>query len=251
MRMAAYNSTKRIMHLPDHIIFENDFFIAINKPAGLLSIPDREGKEISLKQILQNKYAEIFTVHRLDKNTSGVIAFAKNDTTHKQLSQLFENRNIEKYYYGLVQGKMMQQPGTIDAPIAAHPSQQAKMMVHKKGKPSLTEYEVLETFPLYSWVKFKIHTGRTHQVRVHAQHIGHSIVCDELYGNGTPLYLSSLKRNYHLSKKEEAERPLLTRLALHSAQLKFTLNGEQYNLEAEIPKDLKAVLQQLRKLGDS
>ena len=237
------------MHLPDYIIFENDFLIALNKPTGLLSIPDREGKEISLKQILQNRYGEIFTVHRLDRDTSGVIVFAKDETTHKQLSQIFESRTAEKYYYGLVQGKLQPPSGTIDAPIAEHPSDNGKMRVYKKGKPSLTEYEVIETFPLYSWVKFRIHTGRTHQIRVHAQHTGNSIVCDELYGNATPLYLSSLKRNYHLSKKEETERPLLARLALHSAQLKFTLNGEEYNLEAEIPKDLKAVLQQLRKVN--
>lgn len=237
------------MYLPDYIIFKNDFLIAINKPTGLLSIPDREGKEISLKQILQNRYGEIFTVHRLDKDTSGVIVFAKDETTHKQLSQIFESRAAEKYYYGLVQGKLQPPSGTIDAPIAEHPSGNGKMRVHKKGKPSLTEYEVIETFPLYSWVRFRIHTGRTHQIRVHVQHTGNSIVCDELYGNATPLYLSSLKRNYHLSKKEEAERPLLSRLALHSAQLKFTLNSEEYNFEAEISKDLKAVLQQLRKLN--
>ena len=88
------------------IIFENEFLVAVNKPSGLLSIPDREGKEISLKQILQDKYGEIFTVHRLDKATSGVIVFAKNEDTHKQLSQLFENRETEKIYYGLVHGSV-------------------------------------------------------------------------------------------------------------------------------------------------
>jgi len=88
------------------IIFENDFLVAINKPAGLLSIPDREGKEISLKQILQEKYGQIFTVHRLDKATSGVIVFAKDEETHKQLSLLFESRDTEKIYYGLVHGSV-------------------------------------------------------------------------------------------------------------------------------------------------
>ena len=108
---------------------------------------------------------------------------------------------------------------------------------------------MLENFRLFSWVKFRLHTGRTHQIRVHMQHIGHSIVCDELYGSDEPVYLSSLKRNYHLSKKEESERPILSRLALHSLQLKFDLNGGHYEFESEIPKDLKAMLQQLRKLN--
>ena len=91
------------------IIFENDLLVAVNKPSGLLSIPDREGKEISLKQMLQDKYGEIFTVHRLDKATSGVIVFAKDEATHKQLSQLFENRETEKIYYGLVHGSVSPQ----------------------------------------------------------------------------------------------------------------------------------------------
>ncbi len=228
------------------IIFEDDFLIAINKPSGLLSIPDREGKEISLKTILQNKYGEIFTVHRLDKYTSGVLVFAKDETTHKQLSQLFENRDTEKIYYGLVNGSLTHEHGKIEVPIMRH-SADRKMCISEKGKPSLTEYQVLENFKRFSWVKFIIHTGRTHQIRVHAQYIGNSIVCDELYGSPEPVFVSALKRKYHLSKKEEAEKPILSRLALHAASLKFYLHKE-YFFEAPVPKDLKALLQQLRKL---
>lgn len=230
------------------IIFESDFLIAVNKPAGLLSIPDREGKEISLKQILLEKRDEIFTVHRLDKATSGVIVFAKNETTHKQLSQLFENRETEKIYFGLVHGSISTVKGKIDEPLMPHPSGNGKMMIHTKGKPSLTEYEVLENFKRFCWIKFKIHTGRTHQIRMHAQFIGHSILCDELYGDGKPVFLSSLKKKYNLSKNELEEKPILSRLALHSASLKFILNNEEYFFEAPLPKDLKALLQQLRKL---
>ena len=121
-------------------------------------------------------------------------------------------------------------------------------MVHAKGKPSLTDYEVQENFQLYSWVKFRIHTGRTHQIRVHMQSIGNPIVCDELYGNPEPVYISKLKRNYNLSKNELEEQPILKRLALHSALLEFTHNDELFSLEAPLPKDLRALLQQLRKL---
>jgi 23S rRNA pseudouridine1911/1915/1917 synthase len=228
-------------------IFENENFIVINKPAGLLSIPDRTQSEISLKDLLINQYGEIFTVHRLDKETSGVILFAKNEETHKQLSELFESRDVEKYYFGLVHGKVQNTRGSVDSPIMEHPAKKGKMVTHVKGKPSLTDYEVVEIFRLFSWLKFRIHTGRTHQIRVHMQQIGHSIVCDELYGSAEPVLISALKCNYHLSKKEEAEKPILARLALHSSQLIFDLNGEHYEFEAEIPKDLKATLQQLRK----
>ena len=229
-------------------IFEDDLLIAINKPSGLLSIPDREGKEVSLKQILQYTYDEIFIVHRLDKATSGVIVFAKDKNTHKQLSLLFENHATEKTYYGLVHGSVLPAAGKIDEPVMQHPSANGKMILHTKGKSSLTEYEVIEDFKFFSWVKFKIHTGRTHQIRIHAQSIGHSIICDELYGDGKPVFVSSFKRKYKLSKQEETEKPILSRLALHSALLKFTLNNKEYFFEAPLPKDLKALLQQLKKL---
>lgn len=233
------------MHLD--IIFENEQFIAINKPSGLLSIPDRLGQEISVKDLLKQKLGSIYTVHRLDRDTSGVIVFAKTEEAHKELSQLFEGREMEKYYVGLVYGQMMNSSGTIDAPIMEHPGKTTKMMTHAKGKLSLTDYEVLESFRLYSWVQFRIHTGRTHQIRVHMQHIGHSIVCDEIYGDAKPVLLSSLKKNFKLAKIAEEEKPILARLALHSYRLKFTLGGETFELEALLPKDLRAVLQQLRK----
>jgi 23S rRNA pseudouridine1911/1915/1917 synthase len=231
------------------IIFENEQFIAINKPSGLLSIPDRIGEETSLKKLLIGKYGSIYTVHRLDKDTSGIIIFAKDEATHKQLSQLFEGREMEKYYLGLVYGSMINPSGSIDAPIMEHPGKTSKMMTHAKGKPSLTDYEVLESFRLFSWLQFRIYTGRTHQIRVHMQHLGHAIVCDELYGDPKPVLLSSLKRNFKLSKHDEEERPMLHRLALHSNRLKFSLNGEEFDLQAELPKDLRAILQQLRKLN--
>lgn len=231
---------------PD-IIFENDQFVAVNKPSGLLSIPDRLGQELSLKDLLKSKYGDIYTVHRLDKDTSGIIVFAKDEETHKQLSQLFEGREVEKFYLGLVHGKLMNENGSVDAAIMEHPGKTGKMVTHVKGKVSLTDYTVLESFRLYSWLQFQIHTGRTHQIRVHMQHIGHPIVCDELYGDPAPILLSALKKKFKLSKDAEEERPLMSRLALHSHRLTFTLNEEKFELEAELPKDLRAMLQQLRK----
>lgn len=237
-----------MLNIDEYIIQEDKDLVAINKPSGLLTIPGREGKEISLKQILKNKYGEIFTVHRLDKGTSGIMVFAKNEITHKYLSQQFENRETKKIYTGLVLGSPTEKKGMINEPIAEHPFKKGMMAVYKKGKESSTEYELIESFRLFSWMQFRILTGRTHQIRVHMKHIGHPIVCDELYGDGKPVYLSSIKRkNFNLSKNEESEKPILSRLALHSAQLKFQLFNKYYFLEAPLPKDLRALLNQLNK----
>jgi 23S rRNA pseudouridine1911/1915/1917 synthase len=237
-----------MLKIDEHILEEDENLVAINKPSGLLTIPDREGKEISLKQILKAKYGDIFTVHRLDKDTSGIVVFAKNEGSHKQLSQLFEARETIKIYNGFVLGSPSQKTGTINEPIAEHPVKKGLMTVHKKGKESITEYEVLDSFKLYSWMQFKILTGRTHQIRVHMKHLGNPIVCDELYGDGKPVFISSIKRKkFNLAKAEDEERPILSRLALHSLKLKFELNNKTYDLEAEPPKDMRALLQQLRK----
>jgi len=236
------------MKLAELIIFEDEDFIALNKPSGLLSIPDREGKEISLKSLLQEKYNNIFTVHRLDKDTSGLIVFAKNETAHRHLSMQFEERQTEKIYKGLVIGSPAISKGSIDLPIAENMVTRGTMIINRRGKQSLTDYEVLEDFGSYAWMQFRIHTGRTHQIRVHMKDMGHPIVCDELYGDGKPLLLSSLKSKFKLSKSELEERPLLNRLALHASRLSFTRpNGEKVELEADLHKDLRASLQQLTK----
>ena len=229
------------------IVFENNNFVAVNKPAGMLSVPDRTQSEISLKDILIEKYGTIFTVHRLDKETSGIILFAKDEISHKYLSKAFEEKTVKKYYVGLVHGTPPQS-GTIDGPIMEHPVQKGLMIVNRKGKPSLTDYELQESFGKYSLVKFRIHTGRTHQIRVHAKNIGYPIACDPLYGDGKPILLSSIKKKYNLSKNEEEERPILNRVALHSYQLKFTdADGNAFDLVAELPKDIRALVQQMKK----
>ncbi len=236
------------MKIEEHIISENENFVAINKPSGLLTIPDREGKEISLRQLLKQKYGDAFTVHRLDRDTSGIVVFAKNEETHKHLSQQFEHRETDKIYYGLVLGTPAQSSGVINEPISEHPSKKGFMSVYKKGKESITEYEVEQNFRLYSWMRFRILTGRTHQIRVHMKHLGHPVVCDPLYGDGKPVFISALKSKFNLSQKEEEERPLLNRLALHSALLRFKTEDEKdLTLEAPLPKDLKAILNQLNK----
>ncbi|MEO7982844.1 MAG: RNA pseudouridine synthase [Bacteroidota bacterium] len=236
------------MKITDLIVLENDDFVALNKPAALLSIPDRLGKEISLKALLKEKYGNIFTVHRLDRDTSGLIVFAKNEATHKHLSLQFEGRQTIKIYQGLVISSLAAKKGIIDSPIAEHPALNGTMIIHRNGKQSLTDYEVLEDFGIYSFLQFRIHTGRTHQIRVHMKEMGHPIVCDALYGDGKPILVSSLKSKFKLAKDVEEERPILGRLALHSFQLSFKdRNDELVELEAPLPKDIRATLQQLSK----
>ncbi|MEO6455748.1 MAG: RluA family pseudouridine synthase [Ginsengibacter sp.] len=231
------------------IIFETDQFIAVNKPAGMLTIPDRYDETLtSLYKILERQYQKIFIIHRLDRETSGLLLFAKDEATHKYLSQLFENRNVEKFYLGIIHGSLQNNKGVIDEPIAEHLTNKGMMVINQKGKSSLTEYEVIEDYSLYSLVKFKIHTGRTHQIRVHMKHLGHPILCDEIYGNAQPVLLSSFKKKYKLSKHDEEERPILKRLALHSYQLKFNDSpGVHHEFTADLPKDMRALLQQLKK----
>jgi len=235
---------------PFTIVFENDSFVAINKPAGMLSIPDRERSEKSLKAHLIEKYGNIFTVHRLDRETSGLIIFAKNEVSHKFFSRLFEERKIEKYYVGIVLGSPANTTGIIDAPITEHLVQKGMMVVHRNGKPSSTSYEVLESNRNYSLVSFQLHTGRTHQIRVHAKNMGYPLACDPLYGDGKPILLSSIKKKFKLSKHDEEERPMISRVALHSYKLVFKDENEQpIIIEAEIPKEFRALMHQLKKIG--
>ena len=236
------------MNLKDSIIAETENWVAINKPSGLLSIPDRLGKDSSLKVLLKEKYGDIFTVHRIDRDTSGLIIFAKNENAHKYLSKQFEDRQTKKIYQGLVIGSPAASSGSIEAKIMEHPALNGTMIIHAKGKEALTDYEVLEDFGIFSFLQFRIHTGRTHQIRVHMKDLGYPIVCDPLYGDGKPLLLSAVKSKFKLSKNELEERPILGRLALHAFQLSFTdIDGNIVDLEAPLHKDMRATLQQLAK----
>jgi 23S rRNA pseudouridine955/2504/2580 synthase/23S rRNA pseudouridine1911/1915/1917 synthase len=233
---------------PD-ILYEDDGLVAVNKPSGVLTLPDRFDTALdSLKGILSGRYTDVFTVHRLDRDTSGLILFAKTAESQRYHSRLFEERGVEKTYLGLVSGRPVEMEGTVDQPIAENPRHPGRMMVDRKGKASVTHYRVLETLGRHSWLSFRIETGRTHQIRVHMRHLGHPIACDPIYGSPDPILLSSVKRNFKPSSPDGEERPLLARLALHAWRLSFTgMDGRPMDLEAPLPKDLDACLKQLRK----
>lgn len=231
-------------------LFEDDDLLVVNKPSGLLVIPDRFNAELpSLNKILDEKMGQhVWVVHRLDRDTSGVICFAKNEQAHRYLSILFQERDVSKYYAGLVNGIVTPDEGRIEGAIAEHPAANGKMIVAKKGKAAITDYKVVEQWPLYSLLQFRIYTGRTHQIRVHMQSIGHPIVGDELYGDGKPFLLSGIKRKYRLSEKDEVEKPLMSRLGLHAYKIEFNKeDGTPISVEAPLPKDMAACVKQLNK----
>ena len=231
-------------------LYEDDDLVIVNKPAGLLVIPDRFNSELpSLNKLLEARLGQrIWVAHRLDRETSGVICFAKNEEMHKYLSTIFMERDVNKFYAGLVTGIVVPEEGRIENMIAEHPALNGKMIVAKKGKIAVTDYKVSEQWPLYALLQFQIHTGRTHQIRVHMQSIGHPIVCDDLYGDGKPFYVSLIKRRYNQAKNEEEEKPLLSRLALHAYRLEFDKpDGKLISADAPLPKDMAATVNQLNK----
>jgi len=233
------------------ILHEDAALIAVDKPAGTLVIPDRHDDSIpSIHRTLEERRGErLWVVHRLDKDTSGVLLFARTEDAHRRVSNLFAEGGVGKFYVGLVQGRPEPEAGSIDAPIAEHPAQRGKMIVARRGKPSLTDYRVVESWPLFSLVQFQLHTGRTHQLRVHMAYLGNPFVADPLYGSGQPFLLSGIKRGYNLSKRDEAERPLLARTALHAYRVVLPMDdaSEPLVVESGLPRDIAACVAQLRK----
>jgi 23S rRNA pseudouridine955/2504/2580 synthase/23S rRNA pseudouridine1911/1915/1917 synthase len=233
-----------------NIIHEDDHLVIVNKPAPFLTIPDRFQKDKpNIYNQLQDHYGEIFIVHRLDKETSGVICFARTSEAHKHLSQQFEHRKTEKHYHAIVSGTPASDTGTVDEPIAKHPQIGGKMTIFKKGKAAVSHYTVLERFQQHSLLDIRIETGRTHQIRVHLAHIHHPLAVDAIYAKKDAFYLSSIKRRTYQENRYGEERPLMTRISLHAFQLTLQHpdTQERMTFEAPYPKDFRATMQQLRR----
>ena len=236
-----------LIHVDEHLIL-------VNKPANVLSVPDRFVAEIpNLYHQLKLQYGEIFIVHRLDKATSGIICFARNEAAHKSLNQQFEARTTRKIYHALLEGVLHQKSGSVDKPLAESKARAGKMIIANRGKESLTHYKVLEEFDHYTLVECEIKTGRMHQIRVHMESIGHPLAVDPLYGRRDALFLSDFKRKKFRMGKNQEERPLLMRTPLHAKklQLDHPETGVEIEFEAELHKDFRAILQQLRKWDNS
>ncbi len=234
------------------ILHEDEQMLIVNKPPGLLTIPDRTGGKESLLGLLEHRFGKVFVVHRLDRETSGVLCFARSGEAHRHLSMQFEHHTSDKFYLALVDGVLHHDEGEIDKPIGEHPTIPGKMTVANSGRPSLTFYRVAERFKRFTLAEVLIKTGRTHQIRVHFQSIGYPLAVDALYGRRPALYLSEIKgKAYKSGKYSEEERPLMDRTSLHAARLRIDhpVTGERMEFKAELPKDFAAVLNQLRKWG--
>jgi 23S rRNA pseudouridine955/2504/2580 synthase/23S rRNA pseudouridine1911/1915/1917 synthase len=239
------------------ILLNTPDLVAINKPAGLATIPGR-GETTSALQELAAQLdlpasgtadPRLRVVHRLDKDTSGVLLFAKHTAAQRHLSHQFQNNHIEKEYLALVAGAPTQSEGDIDAPIAPHPANPRRMTVFKHGRPARTQWKLEQRFRAHALLRVFPKTGKTHQIRVHLQHAGMPLAVDPLYNpKAPPLLLSNIKRDYRESRHQE-ERPLIARLTLHAERLRFEdLSGANIEVTASLPRDLRATLNQLSKL---
>lgn len=231
------------------ILFEDDHFVIANKPANLLSTPDRFRSDLpSLKSIFRKKYGEIFVLHRLDLETSGVIAFGKHADVQRTFTEMQINNEVSKEYVAIVDGLISQQNGTIDLPLIYDGGKTYVNHKDKKAKQSITQYEVLETYDHYSIVRCTIKSGRTHQIRVHLSHIGMPLAVDRFYGHTEAIYLSQFKKKRY-NKKETEERPLISRLTLHAETIAFLhpFTKENVKIKAELHKDMRALVNQLKK----
>ncbi|MFM2133571.1 MAG: hypothetical protein RL156_852 [Bacteroidota bacterium] len=231
------------------ILFEDDDIVIVSKPSGLLSIPDRFKKdEPNVRRILEEKYGRIFVVHRLDRDTSGVMVFARTAAAHRHLSMQFEHHTIEKKYLAIVAGTVPKESIDIDIPLMPNPRVPGTMMPSARGKESHTTVRVLERFRVATYVECLLKTGRQHQLRVHCAAIGYPLLIDATYGRAAEFKLSQIKRRYRLQKDTE-EQPIMARTTLHAHSLSFIHPSslQPCTFVSDPPKDFKALLTVLRK----
>lgn len=229
----------------------DEHILAINKPAGLLSLPDGYDPELPhLSSLFKPEYGQLWMVHRLDQDTSGIVMMARTAEAHRHLNDQFSNREVEKTYHAVVGGSPAWKDLRVTQPLLIDADRKHRTVVHpQKGKASATRFRALELYGAYSLIEAKPETGRTHQIRVHLASQGLPICGDSLYGSGEGVFLSRVKPGYKAGRGEE--RPLIARLALHARSLVFTHPGTNQEVEitAPYPKDFESALRQLRKVG--
>ncbi len=244
---------------PLDILFNDDRYVAVNKPAGLASIPGR-GDIDSVLSVLAEQLGipcsgavdpRLRVLHRLDKETSGVLLFAKDVDAQRHVSHQFQNNQTSKEYLALVAGRPTESQGTIDAALARHPTSALRMaVVRHGGRSAKTDWQIESQFRQYTLLRVFPKTGKTHQIRVHLRHIGLPLAIDPLYNAPSEgLFLSSFKRRYRQGGSDP-ERPLIGRLTLHAEKLRFVhMNGQEMQIIAPLPKDFRAAVNMLSKHG--
>lgn len=230
----------KAQNIPLDVVYEDSDIIVVNKPKGMVVHPANGNPDGTLvnavmalcKGSLSGIGGEIRPgiVHRLDKDTSGLIIVAKNDTAHINLSKQIKDRQVKKIYIALVRGNVGENEATINMPIGRSTKDRKKMAVRKDGKEAVTHFKVLKRYGKYTLLELKIDTGRTHQIRVHMAEIGHPVVGDMIYSNG--------KNEFGVEGQ-----------MLHAKSLDFKhpVTGKQIHLEAELPKYFEEILSKLDK----
>ena len=240
-------------NIPLDIIFEDEDIIVINKPSGMVVHPAPGNESGTLVNALLyhckgslsgiNGVVRPGIVHRIDKDTSGLLVVAKNDESHVFLSSLLKDHGIKRVYHAIVVGHYKENKGTVNAPIGRHPVDRKKMAVllspASHAKEAVTHYEVIENFGDISYVKARLETGRTHQIRVHMSHIGHALIGDEVYGGGKIRF-------------EKLHASLLDGQILHAKKLVLThpRTKEKMEFEAPLPKNFEKLLKILKNAKD-
>ena len=235
--------------IPLDVVYEDDDIIVINKPEGMVVHPAPGNYSGTLVNALLFRCRDSLSgiggvmrpgiVHRIDKDTSGLLVVAKNDFAHTALSEELKYHGIEREYHALVKGGFGEDTGTIDLPIGRHPIDRKKMAVLKNSesaREAVTHYEVLARYGNVSYLKLMLETGRTHQIRVHMSYTGHTLLGDEVYGQSKiPL--------------EKRHAPLLNGQALHAKRLSLThpRTGERMTFECELPENFKELIEILEK----
>ncbi len=233
------------------LVFSDENIVVLNKRSGLLIASDRYDMDAPrLDKLAESEFGRLYAVHRIDKDTSGLVVYARTPEAQRNISMQFENRQVEKTYHALVYGHPMWEDLHVDLSLQPDGDARHRTVVNKKyGKPSVTDFHLIGNCGPYSWIECHPKTGRTHQIRVHLAANGLSIVCDPLYsGNQKPVRLSEIKKKWNGDEYEE--RPLLSRLALHAykIELEHPVSGEKMVFTADYPKDMDATRQQLAKI---
>ena len=234
-------------NIPLNVVYEDEDIIVINKQFGLVTHPGAGNWSGTLANALLYYDPDLSTldragiVHRLDKNTSGLMVIARNEKSQKYLVEQLQSHSVDREYSAIVYGHMIA-GGTVDEPIGRDPKDRVKQAVLMSGKEATTHYRAIDRFKSHTHVKAILETGRTHQIRVHLSHVGHSLIGDPMYGG---------RVRFPKKASEELKGALLNfkRQALHSKKLSLThpISGELMSWKADLPVDMKELLEVLKK----